>query len=156
MAICIAVASCSINGYHGNGDDNYYSRFVTIPGAEWDYTNTLEMDVDTLRDSIASGGPLVLVIKHSQNYAYSNLWLELSYPLNDSVAVTDTFDISLADPAGAWIGRSLGAAVEKTDTLYPSFTIRRKMPLKIRHIMRLDRLDGIEQAGLIYYPGNEQ
>lgn len=147
-----AVASCAISGSRGNGDDNYYSAFHTFDSQEWRYTDPVTFAVDTLRDRIAHRGTLLLSVRHTTGYEYSNLWLEMSYPLNDSVIKADTFNIILADDFGNWRGTGIGPSLQTTDTLATDFTIKRKEEIKLRHIMRVDNLAEIEQVGIIYLP----
>ncbi|MBD5234393.1 MAG: gliding motility lipoprotein GldH [Bacteroidales bacterium] len=145
-------AACGITGSRGNGVDNYFSAFETFPTQEWDYRAPAEFHVDTLRDSIARGGVLMLSLRHTAGYAYSNIWLELGYPDSDTTVRTDTFCVVLADKYGRWRGRGTGPSIQLTDTLLKDFTLRRGSTLTLRHIMRMDTLPGIEQAGIVYLP----
>lgn len=151
-AVAALSASCGITGSRGNGDDNYFSAFETFPGQVWEYARPAEFRVDTLRDSVARGGTLLLSLRHTNGYEYSNLWLELSYPVNDSIVRADTFNIILADDFGHWRGHGIGPSLQVTDTLSRDFTLRRGMPMTLRHIMRTDSLANIEQAGLVFLP----
>lgn len=152
--LALSIASCGITGSRGNGDDNYFSSFTTFDGQRWLYSEPAVMRVDTLRDSIARGGTLVLSLRHTAGYEYSNIWLELSYPLTDSTVRRDTFNIPLADDFGRWYGRGSGPSLQLTDTLATGFTLRRGSTLTLRHIMRVDTLSNIEQAGIVFYPDN--
>ncbi len=147
-------AGCGITGSRGNGVDNYFSAFETFPTQEWDYGAPAHFHVDTLRDSIARGGALMLSLRHTAGYAYSNIWLELGYPDSDSTLRTDTFCIVLADNFGRWRGHGTGPSVQLTDTLIKDFTLRRGSEITLRHIMRTDTLSDIEQAGIIYLPND--
>lgn len=90
---------------------------------------------------------VVLLLRHGNGFEYSNLWLEISRPLQDTV-LTDTFNIALADKAGNWYGKGLGLSFQKEDTLYRNITVIRNKPWRIRHIMRCDTLGDIEQIGM--------
>ena len=147
-----AAASCGITGSRGNGDDNYFSSFHTFPNQQWDYARPLEFTVDTLRDSIASGGALLLSLRHTSGYEYRNLWLELSYPINDSTLRRDTINIELADAEGHWHGHGTGPSRQLVDTLSQSFSIHQGETLTLRHIMRMDTLTNIEQIGIVFLP----
>ena len=148
----LSVASCGITGSRGNGDDNYFSSFATFGDNRWLYSEPVEMRVDTLRDSVAHGGTLVLSLRHTDGYEYSNIWLELSYMPDDSTVVADTLNVMLADTYGRWLGHGSGPSLQLTDTVAKDFMLRRGMPLKLRHIMRLDTLTNIEQVGIVYLP----
>lgn len=142
----IAACSCSYN-------PNSYSCFSDIDPIEgWEYGRTF-VYLPEIADSTASG-QLALYICHSNDYAYSNLWLEVeSQQPADSghiKQVRDTFCITLADIYGNWQGRSRAATIEKIDTLYFDYTLINGAPLRLRHIMRPDRVTGIEKVGLIF------
>ncbi len=145
----VLLAACTITPAPGN--DNYFSSFATIDGGGWLYAEPVPMVVDTLRDSTATG-TLVLSLRHGADYPYSNIWLEISKARRDSVVMRDTFDIILADDFGKWRGKGMGTSLQLTDTLRRSFRIARGDTLMLRHIMRLDTLDGIERVGLILIP----
>lgn len=151
LMAAIAVTACNGTGLHGNGDDNYFSAYGNIEGDGWQYSRPVPVVVDTLRDSMAVG-TLVLSVRHGADYRYSNIWLELSRSHRDSVVRRDTFDIILADDYGNWRGHGMGTSLQFTDTLCRNFTIHRSDTLMLRHIMRLDTLDGIERVGIMFIP----
>ncbi len=150
--VAVLAAACGITGSRGNGDDNYFSGFATFGDNRWLYSEPVEMRVDTLRDSIAHGGTLLLSLRHTDGYEYSNIWLELSYMPDDSTVVADTLNVMLADVYGRWLGHGSGPSLQLTDTVAKDFMLKRGMPLKLRHIMRLDTLTNIEQVGIVYLP----
>lgn len=146
------VSACSINGHHGNGDDNFFSAFTTFPHTRWSYAAPLEFAVDTLADSICPAGTLLLTLRHTDAYQYSNLWLEVTYDIADSTAVPDTLNIILADDYGHWRGRGPGNTFQLSDTLRRNMPLRRHQRIGVRHIMRTDTLLDIEQIGITYLP----
>ncbi len=151
-AVAALGASCGITGSRGNGVDNYFSAFHTFGDSKWDYLMPVDLTVDTLRDSVATGGTLLLALRHTNGYEYSNVWLELSYPDTDSSMRADTLNINLADAYGRWRGHGTGPSVQVTDTIARNFTIRRGERLRLRHIMRMDTLANIEQVGIVFLP----
>lgn len=148
VLVCTTVA-CGREGQRGNGDDNYFSAFHSFRTTTWPYADTLAMPVDTLRDSIASG-PLALSLRHTNGYNWANLWLEVSLR-RDSVLEADTFNIPLADVAGNWYGHGTGPSRQLTFPLYDEVELRRGDTIFLRHIMRVDNLEDIEQIGIIFY-----
>lgn len=141
-----------MGGHSGNGDDNFFSAFRALPDAEWDYAAPVVFEVDTLRDSISRGGTVIVSLRHTHGYEYSNLWLELSTPINDSTVRRDTLNIRLADTYGRWLGKGMGPSLEVCDTLPHAVDLRRKQNISVRHIMRVDTLEGIEQIGIVFLP----
>lgn len=135
-----------------DGDDNRFSAFAGIDTDGWLYTSPCIFNVDTLRDSMASDGKMLVTVRHSKDFSYANVWLELAYSEADSTLRRDTLNITLADAFGRWQGRGLGLAMEVTDTLESPYTISRGGKLSLRHIMRLDTLEGIERVGVVFIP----
>lgn len=150
VAIVALLAACSIDGHHGNGDDNYYSAFGTMPDASWKYAGPLNFTVDTLRDSITAPGSLLVSIRHTAGYAYSNIWLELTTDLDQPSP--DTINLRLADDYGRWLGRGSGPSIMRVDTVKSSIRLHRGQRIRLRHIMRTDTLHGIELAGITFIP----
>ena len=130
---------------------NDYSDFRNIDVDGWVYGDTLEFS-PSIGDSTARG-TLMLALRHSNSYLYSNLWVEVSY-FNDTVCVVDTLNVPLADIYGRWYGSGFGARYQATDTIVYDMQLHRGKPVKVRHIMRVDTLHGIEQVGLNFIPLN--
>lgn len=143
----VALASC-------NYSPNSYSCFSSIDPADgWAYGESY-VYMPEIEDSIAAGS-LALLVRHTNEYPFSNLWVEVQsqQPAGEGIEVrTDTFCITLADVYGNWLGRGTGATIEKLDTIYPNFTITDGSPLRLRHVMRPDRVEGLEKVGFIFQP----
>lgn len=154
LAATVALGACVPGGYRSNGDDNYFSRFSSLPRQGWLYADTLVFAPDTLRDSVASGN-IAVCIRHSADYRFSNIWLEVSYNDTDSTEVRDTVDMHLADNFGKWLGSGMGTSFLRTDTLAAPVSLRPHQQVRLRHIMRLDTLQGIEQAGIVFIPSSK-
>lgn len=152
-AIALAAAAC-VPGVEP--DNNSFSEFAELPDAEWPYARACRFIPATTADSIVRG-TLLLSLRHTASYPYSNLWIELAQgEPDDSVPMLrDTFDIAIADPFGRWLGSGMGASLRRTDTLSRDFTLVRGRRLTVRHIMRTDTLDGIEQVGLVFIPDKD-
>lgn len=145
LLLVVATAGCRLR-------HNDYSDFRTFDNADWAYADSLEF-VPQLEDSVADGH-LGVCVRHTDAYHYSNLWVELSWPVNDSVRHTDTLQLQLADDFGKWHGTGSGVSYQYVDTLKQPVRLRRGVPLRLRHIMRIDTLHDIEQVGLIFMPDN--
>ncbi|MBO4943180.1 MAG: gliding motility lipoprotein GldH [Muribaculaceae bacterium] len=153
MAVIAAIiASCSIDGHYGNGNDNFFSAFRTMPGAAWRYEEPVIFTVDTLRDSMAVEGDLLLTLRHTHGYEFRNLWLEIMPDLDNTLAKPDTLNIVFADVEGRWRGRGSGPSLQVSDTVAHGIYMRQGQKVRLRHIMRRDTVDGIEQIGITFIP----
>ncbi len=141
VSLLLMTAACGF-GADENGD------YRTVDAGGWLYGDTLvfgPLDCDS-----GSRGDLVIIVRHGNVYIYSNIWLEMTRQTADTVTVTDTFDIALADPMGRWYGTGLGLSYQRADTVLKNIIAPDSVPIKIRHIMRQDILEDIEQIGIVF------
>lgn len=125
-------------------------RWHTLPTSGWLYGDTLVFEPDTVQIPTQN---LRFTVKHDDAYTYANVWVEVSYDAEGmDTAAVDTFDVRLADVYGRWYGNGSGLTFQHTDTLHLRHMPRRRTPLRVRHIMRLDTLGYIEQIGVDYVP----
>lgn len=129
-----------------------YSRWQNIPANGWAYTDTVSLlPVDTAltdNDSIVSGRVKV-ALRHSNDYPYSNIRLELTYHRGDGLMARDTINLRLADLYGRWLGTGFGAGYQQEITVNPSTPVDLTRPMSLRHIVRDDTLKGVEQVGIL-------
>ncbi|MCM1309717.1 MAG: gliding motility lipoprotein GldH [Bacteroides sp.] len=152
LTALIFACSCSYN-------KNSYSCFSDIDPIEgWDYGKTY-VYLPEIGDSLADG-TLALLVRHTNDYPYSNLWVEVESqsvkPDGHLKISCDTFCIDLADVYGNWYGRGQGTTFEKTDTLYINYTLINHAPIRLRHVMRPERVMGIEKVGLIFTANSDE
>ena len=142
-ALWVAVASCT-------GGQRDYSRWTDLPARGWAYGDTVSLlPVDTAlhdNDSLVRR-PLRFGLTHSNDYPYSNLWLEVTYRGEES-SYRDTLNVSLADVYGRWLGSGFGANYQHEIVLNPRADIDLTRPVTVRHIMRVDTLRGLDRIGV--------
>jgi len=126
---------------------NDYSQFIDIPSEGWKYGDTLKFYPET-HDSIATG-ELTIALRHSNAYAYSNLWLEIRHFNGDSTRI-DTVNIEMADKYGRWYGDGVGPSFQYALPVSKKISLYRGKPIMITHIMRVNYLPEIEQVGLLF------
>lgn len=137
----ITVLACNNN--------SVYSEYKTIPVASWHKDSALTFQIP-VSDTINNHN-LVINVRNDINYKYSNLWLfiEINQP-EKYTAVIDTFEITLADERGKWLGEGFGG-VKNCELLYKPnvyFPVSGKYEIKIKQGMRGEKLKGITEIGL--------
>lgn len=126
---------------------NDYSDFKNISPEGWAYADTLnfKVDIDT-----TSTGNLSLALRHDNNYGYSNLWIEVSHRIDSTTVDRDTLNITLADIYGRWNGKGIGTSFQAEAVVSPDYKLNAGDSIQVRHIMRVDTLEGISQIGLLF------
>ncbi|MDE6497815.1 MAG: gliding motility lipoprotein GldH [Muribaculaceae bacterium] len=138
---CLLMAGC-------RGDDHgrvVFSAFRSIEPAGWRFTDTLRIPLHEMTDTAAVRGDVAVTVRHSVEYPYSNLWLEVILPA-DTVAAS----IELADVFGSWHGHGMGLTYELTDTILRDVTLSPADTLLLHHLMRVDTVSGLEQLGIFF------
>lgn len=152
MAWCAALAMALLWSCAGDAERGC---FKSVGADGWQYLDTVALAPDTIdADTIARPASIAVDVRHTAGYAYSNIWLELTYTPLGRDERCDTFDMRLADPMGRWLGKGLGVGYQKVDTLVRNTVLDPRKPVTLRHVMRADTLAGIEQAGIIVIPQN--
>lgn len=148
IPVCAALALAACSG----GDDSgrtLYSAFRHVDAGAWRYTDTLVFPLAGMTDTVPRHGDLVVTVRHSNDYDYSNIWLEVELPGGDTRSVC----MELADVYGRWYGRGMGLTFERTDTLLRGITLGPADTLRLHHNMRADTLRAVEQVG-VFFVGN--
>lgn len=146
---CAAILLYACTGHETSG-------FSDIDPAGWIYGDTvyftpslhLPYDSDTCQNS---KGDISIVIRHTNQYEYANIWLELRYLSQDSLHI-DTINMPLANEFGKWFGNGIGVSYQYVYTPLENIELDLADTVKISHIMRVDTLKGIEQVGLKFVP----
>lgn len=141
--LAIVCAGCSQSSESGS--------FAPVDASGWAYGDTLRLVIEPTGEDSTAEGRLAIAVRHTADYAYSNIWLEVSYPPADSLR-PDTFNIRLADSYGNRYGKGLGLSYQYCDTTSRRVSLRTPAALSIRHIMRNDLLENIEQIGIVVIP----
>ena len=138
--VAVALSSCRMG-------DNDYSEYHTVDPQGWAYGDTLRYAFNPA-DTVVRGN-LALSVSHTNDYFYSNLYLEVT--LSDSLTTRrDTVALQLADDFGRWNGRGIGTDFQFTENLATDIALHRPVSIAVRHIMRDDCLTGIEQVGISF------
>lgn len=125
---------------------NDFSDFHDIEPSGWRYADVLTF-TPTHDDSIAKGD-ILLIVRHNNSYPYSNLWLEVEYETAAGDRNNDTINLRLADKYGRWLGKGNATDFQMVDTVARSVTHATRSAVRVRHIMRVDTLAGVDLVGI--------
>lgn len=116
-----------------------------LPDSGWAYGDTITFSVN-LSDTTARGN-LMIDIAHDNSYTYSNLWLEMTR----STGMTeqrDTLEVTLCDSLGHWLGHGVEGYYQLETTICDDAILADSATISLRHIMRVDTLQGLSRIGL--------
>ena len=125
-----------------------YDKFQPVPKSGWSKDSVLVFDIpvtDTMQNQ-----NLYVNVRNDVRYKYSNLWLFIEVIQPGSTELTDTFEITLADPSGKWLGEGFGGiktrkAIYRRNVYFP---VSGNYRINIQHGMREDILKGITDIGV--------
>lgn len=129
-------------------NNSVVDEYKSIPETGWNKDSLLVFEVpvaDTLQYH-----NLYINVRNDLKYKYSNLWLFVEIAEPGGAAHTDTFEITLADPAGKWLGTGFGGLKTK-ETVFKRniyFPVSGIYKVNIQHGMRNATIQGISDIGL--------
>jgi gliding motility-associated lipoprotein GldH len=125
-----------------------YSDFRTLPIEGWHEDSVLTFETD-MQDSVGTYDVLI-VVRHTNQYAYQNLWLFVESYTDLGISQRDTIEATLADDYGRWLGSGIGSLYTnlyyyKEEMHYAQVGTYTYI---IEQAMREDELRGIANIGL--------
>lgn len=146
-AIAMMLLTTCVTACTGDGAGHGYSGYRDLPGDGWPYGDVCVYTVES-RDSVVSG-TMSVSLTHDNTYEYSNLWLEVSYTDAEGTAHKDTVNVPMCDPYGNWYGDGLPGRYQLRHTTSATpVSVADGSSIAVRHIMRVDTLEGISRLGL--------
>jgi gliding motility-associated lipoprotein GldH len=123
-------------------------QFDIKPDAGWSYDEVLTFPFE-IKDT-ARQYALMLDIRHKPDYAYQNLYLQLTTIFPNADTSMNPLSIELADKTGQWYGSCSGRACDVTIPLQESirFQAKGKYEISIEQYMRVNPVMGLERLTL--------
>lgn len=126
---------------------NDFINYENIDPSGWKYGEKVTFHPEQTDSCVE--GRLDLALRHTNDYPYRNLWLEVTS--SDSVNTRiDTVNILLSDVYGNWYGTGIGTDFQIEKTIADSLKFFPPISIDVRHIMRVDNLEGVEQIGVTF------
>lgn len=130
------------------GSADFYSEDQSIDGREWDAGKKISFEID-VQDTL-SFYDFFIDFRHNDDYAYSDIYLFFDIDFPNGKSAHDTIHYIMQDFDGKWFGENSGSIVQNHVLIKPKtgFPISGKYKMHIRHAMRDEKLQGIEDVGL--------
>lgn len=146
LLLAVSLASCT-------GADTVYSSFVDIPSPGWradEYCGFATVDFDSaLFRSKAARYDVILAIRHTDDYPYSDIWILTDQEDAALRPLPDTLHLALSGRDGLWRGKMGKGICLFTDTIAKSVEIPEYYSLRLRHAMPVPVLNGMIGVGVI-------
>lgn len=128
-----------------------YHRFYPIRNNSWAKEVPVEFSIDSLPAGSGRSCDIVLELVHNSQYPYRNIWFIVQQNLTDTLFVTDTVEITLADPQGKWLGRGSSGLYQLSLPYKRSLPLdsARSYQLIVTHAMKEGTIKGIEKVGIL-------
>ena len=129
-----------------------YERMVNIKNVKWSSTQVPSFQFE-IKDTISPYNVYV-VIRHTNKYAFRNIWLNVGVQQPGDSMKKQPFQIQLAS-AENWLGTGMNDIFEHRESLFKRpvrFTKKGEVTFTVQQIMRQDPLPGIMQAGIRVEP----
>jgi gliding motility-associated lipoprotein GldH len=139
LSVIVLVASCNNRAV--------FEKYQSIPQSGWNKDSVVVFEIPVT--DTAEYHNLLINVRNDVNYNYSNLWLFIELEQPDGKLTKDTFEITLADPAGKWLGEGFGK-IRTRQVIYRrivSFPVSGVYKVKIQQGMRHDVLPGVKDIG---------
>jgi gliding motility-associated lipoprotein GldH len=129
-------------------NDAFYEEFREVKNEAWDMADIKEFPVH-INDTSANYR-LIITIRNTTDYAYSNLYMFFTTINPDQTASRDTIECLLADRYGNWLGKGFGKIRENRFLIRGqySFPDTGDYFFTLEHGMRDEVLEGITDIGL--------
>lgn len=125
-----------------------YQQLKNIPDAQWksSYEPSFTFNIS---DTTATY-EVYIIIRHTNNYAYSNVWIKASLQLPGDSLKNQNLDLQLANNEN-WLGVGMDDIYERIIKITPQpqkFPKPGIVTFNLKQIMRQDSLPGIMQVGM--------
>lgn len=124
-----------------------HEQNTRIPGFKWQHNYTVKGSF-IISDTVSSYN-IYVVLRHTDNYRYSNIWLNLGFQdPGDSMRIRK-INLPLADDAGGWEGSGMNDIWEMRKLIFMhKFSKPGEYRYEINQIMRDNPLPGIMSVGI--------
>lgn len=136
----VILASCDNN--------RVFEDYKPIQKSAWNKDSIMVFPIP-VKDTLQNHN-LYINVRNDVTYSYSNLWLFIEIDQPGGEMLKDTFEISLADPSGKWLGEGRGGkknrqVIYRRDVYFPTSGTYH---IKLQQGMRETNLKGINDVGI--------
>ncbi|MCB0736743.1 MAG: gliding motility lipoprotein GldH [Bacteroidetes bacterium] len=124
-----------------------FEKYAPINGS-WLFEEPVSFTVDINQpDDIYA---LYVNVRNTNDYEWSNLWVKLTTIAPDSSVHNESYNLTLAEPNGQWLGKSWGGTITHEKLVQANFKFAKPGTYQfiLHHDMRMNQVKGITHAGI--------
>jgi len=125
-----------------------FDKYETIDNHLWNKDSVLVFEIPVT--DTRSNHNFYVNVRNDVNYSYSNLWLFISIEQPNGEQLNEKFEITLADPAGKWLGTGFGG-LKTCEVIFRDnvfFPVSGTYKVSVKQGMRENILEGISDVGI--------
>lgn len=146
VVVGLSLGSCTTGEKDSTG-------YADLPPEGWAYGDTVSIELNIDSVGALRKGILEVGLRHTGEYPFSNLWLEIKSEDAAHAVHYDTVGVEMCDAYGHWYGKGIGDSFQMSVRIPRTVTLDTLTHVTIRHIMRVDTLHGMSQVGILFHPG---
>ncbi len=128
-------------------EQSFYDYAYDFEDRTWDISDTAYFDFEV--DDTLTQYDMILTLRTSVNYPYSNLWVHILSTAPDGSRSKVAQRIPLAASDGSWLGRVTGTTVEsKLRYTTTDFPLKGKYRIGVVHAIQDDQVDEVLDISL--------
>jgi len=133
------------------GPTPYYENSVDVNAEKWKHDDKIDFVVEAL--DIESKYIMNLVVSHSQEFSYQNLYLNVTTSFPTQEQTEERLNIELSDKKGQWVGKCNSGICKTKVYMLDNFKFPEKGSYKfsIEQLSREENLQGISELKLELY-----
>ncbi len=125
---------------------NVYEKQINLPKFTWKKDNKLNFVFEN--NDIASKKYIYAIIRHTNNYPYTNMWVQLTATDKAGQAKSDRYNIPLTQNNSEWLGVSVDDITEVRVKISTIIGDVGQYTFTLEHIMRDASLPELLSIGL--------
>lgn len=131
----------------GCSGNTVYEDYFEFNQTEWEHQKVVSFQVPITEPGNYN---IYAMVRHTNEYNYSNLWMMLYTQKPDSSVTKQRFELTLAEPDGKWIGDGFGSNIDQVVKLRSNYPIDQvgNYIFSIQHDMRLTVVPSVKSVGL--------
>ena len=126
-----------------------YEKYESLQNWDWNYADSKSFPIEIKEPGKHYN--IYVNVRHSEDYLYSNLWVQLQIKKPGNKEDNQRFALTLATQEGRWLGTRLGSIYD-----IPPFLVLQNYSIPdigqynfiLRHAMRDDKISGIMDVGI--------